>query len=82
MILTKIPIGYPFLIIIVYNISLRNNRRNVEGLLAAYIVGIGVEKMNIYEIAALADVSVSTVSKVINGKSEISETTRNHVLQI
>ncbi len=38
--------------------------------------------MNIYEIAALADVSVSTVSKVINGKSEISETTRNHVLQI
>lgn len=35
--------------------------------------------MNIYKIAELAGVSVSTVSKVINGKHDISEETRERV---
>lgn len=39
--------------------------------------------MNIQEIAKLAEVSVSTVSKIINGKdSDISEPTRKRVLKI
>ena len=39
--------------------------------------------MNIQEIAKLAGVSVSTVSKVMNGKDkDISEKTRKKVLQI
>jgi len=30
------------------------------------------------EVAALADVSISTVSKVLNGRSGVSEETRAH----
>lgn len=38
--------------------------------------------MNIYKIAEIAGVSISTVSKVINGKSDIGKATREKVLQI
>ncbi|MEN6313667.1 MAG: LacI family DNA-binding transcriptional regulator [Clostridiaceae bacterium] len=38
--------------------------------------------MNIYKIAELAGVSVATVSKVINGRDEISEDTRRKVFEI
>lgn len=38
--------------------------------------------MNIYEIAKLANVSPSTVSKVINGKDEISDATKKLVLEV
>lgn len=39
--------------------------------------------MNIQEIARLAEVSVSTVSKVMNGKDkDISEKTRKKILRI
>ncbi|MBD5396005.1 MAG: LacI family DNA-binding transcriptional regulator, partial [Lachnospiraceae bacterium] len=39
--------------------------------------------MNIQEIARLADVSVSTVSKVMNGKDkDISKKTKDKVLKI
>lgn len=39
--------------------------------------------MNIQEIAKLAEVSVSTVSKVMNGKDkDISEKTRKKILRI
>ena len=42
--------------------------------------GVG---MNIQEVAKLAKVSVSTVSKIINGKdNDISEPTRKRVLKI
>lgn len=38
--------------------------------------------MNIYEIAKLANVSTSTVSKVINGKDDVGVETKNRVLSI
>ncbi|MFS0726655.1 LacI family DNA-binding transcriptional regulator [Paenibacillus sp. 1P07SE] len=38
--------------------------------------------MNIYEVAELAGVSIATVSKVINGKSDISQATKDKVLKI
>ena len=39
--------------------------------------------MTIQEIAALANVSTSTVSKIVNGKDkDISEATRQRVLKI
>ena len=38
--------------------------------------------MNIYKIASLADVSTTTVSKVINGKEGVSKKTRDKILKI
>ncbi len=38
--------------------------------------------MNIYEIAKLANISTSTVSKVINGKDDVSAGTKNRILSI
>ena len=38
--------------------------------------------MNIRDIARLANVTPGTVSKVLNNYPDISETTRQHVLQI
>ncbi len=38
--------------------------------------------MNIYEIAKQANVSIATVSKVINGKPDIGKDTRNKVLKV
>ena len=38
--------------------------------------------MNIYDIASQARVSIATVSRVLNGKGDVSEKTRNHVLQV
>lgn len=38
--------------------------------------------MNIYEIAKLSNVSTSTVSKVINGKDDVSAETKNRILSI
>ena len=38
--------------------------------------------MNIYDIASQARVSIATVSRVLNGKGNVSEKTRNHVLQV
>jgi DNA-binding LacI/PurR family transcriptional regulator len=38
--------------------------------------------MNIYEIARIAGVSVGTVSRVINGKRDVSPTTRAKILKI
>ena len=46
--------------------------------------GSGVRKDNItiYDIARMAEVSVSTVSRVLNGKSVVNEQTRQKVLNI
>lgn len=38
--------------------------------------------MNIYDIAARAGVSIATVSRVINGRGNVSEKTRNRVLAV
>lgn len=38
--------------------------------------------MNIYDIAKKADVSIATVSRVINHKGNVNEKTRAHVLQV
>ncbi len=38
--------------------------------------------MNIYDIAALAGVSIATVSRVVNGSQKVSEKTRQKVLSI
>lgn len=38
--------------------------------------------MNIYDISEIAGVSIATVSRVINGNSNVSEKTRNKVLKI
>lgn len=39
-------------------------------------------KPTIYDVAEAAEVSIATVSKVINGTGRISEKTRKHVLQV
>ena len=41
-----------------------------------------VAAITISEIAALAGVSVATVSRVLNGKGNVSEDTRKHVMEI
>ena len=38
--------------------------------------------MNIYDIASKAGVSIATVSRVLNGKGNVSEMTKEHVLSI
>lgn len=38
--------------------------------------------MNIYDIASKAGVSIATVSRVLNGKGNVSEKTKEHVLKI
>ena len=38
--------------------------------------------MNIYDIAKLADVSIATVSRVVNGSSRVSEKTKQKVLAV
>ncbi|MHB8128138.1 MAG: LacI family DNA-binding transcriptional regulator [Mobilitalea sp.] len=38
--------------------------------------------MNIYDISKLADVSIATVSRVLNGNSYVSEKTKKKVLQV
>lgn len=38
--------------------------------------------MNIYDIASQAEVSIATVSRVLNGKGNVSEKTRERVLQV
>ena len=38
--------------------------------------------MNIYDIASKAGVSIATVSRVLNGKGNVSEKTKEHVLSI
>lgn len=38
--------------------------------------------MNIYDIASKAGVSIATVSRVLNGKGNVSEKTKDHVLKI
>ncbi|MBZ0300071.1 MAG: LacI family transcriptional regulator [Anaerolineae bacterium] len=40
------------------------------------------ERITIADVAAQADVSIMTVSRVLNNKGEISETTRTHVLNV
>ena len=38
--------------------------------------------MNIYDVSKKADVSIATVSRVLNGNPNVSEKTRNRVLQV
>ena len=38
--------------------------------------------LNIYDIASKAGVSIATVSRVLNGKGNVSEKTKEHVLKI
>ena len=38
--------------------------------------------LNIYDIASQAEVSIATVSRVLNGKGNVSEKTRERVLQV
>ena len=38
--------------------------------------------MNIYDVSERANVSIATVSRVINGNPNVSEKTRNRVLAV
>lgn len=38
--------------------------------------------MNIYDVSERAGVSIATVSRVLNGNPNVSEKTRNRVLEI
>src|SRR5581483_4475376 len=44
--------------------------------------GMRKDNITIYDIARMAEVSVSTVSRVLNGKSVVNEQTRQKVLNI
>lgn len=38
--------------------------------------------MNIYDVSKKAEVSIATVSRVLNGNPNVSEKTRAHVLEV
>lgn len=41
-----------------------------------------MKKSTIYDVAKKANVSIATVSKVVNNKGQISEKTRNHIKEV
>lgn len=55
--------------------------RRVQIPSVRYIVGSSMKRAKIQDVARLADVALSTVSAVINGKDIVSEDTKRRVLQ-